>query len=135
MEKQKQCEQLETFNSSILVLLLLIAGILLSFSATVDQRNELARILCGGEENPSNILSKRRLASILIVGTTGFFAWAACRGMSSAQPSNCSERRSAQANLFAAVLVFVAALIRLNDLNLVIREQLNAASAEFVEPQ
>ncbi len=135
MEEQEQCNQLESLNDSILVLLLLIAGVLLSFSATVDQRNTLAQTLCGEYANTTDPLPKRRFASILIAGTTGFFAWLAAHGMTSAQHGTCSDRRSAQANLIAAVLVFVAALIRLNDLNLIACDRLSQTSDRLVAPQ
>ncbi len=133
--QQEQCEQLETLNGSILILLLLIAGVLLSFSATVDQRDGLARALCRGVDDATDVLPKRRLASMLIVGTTGFFVWQACRGVKSAQEGSCADRRSARDDLLAAALVFAAGLIRLNNWNLVVRDRLIAASEELIEPQ
>lgn len=132
----EQKEELATLDWSILFLLLLIAGVLLSFSATVEQRNGLAQALCGQREETADVFSKRWTASILIVGTTGFFAWLACRSAKETQcRGDCADRRSAQANLLASILVFVAALIRLNDLELIGRDRQNTALEETLEPQ
>lgn len=129
-------ENLAILDWSILFLLLLIAGVLLSFSATAEQRNGLAQALCCQQEDTTDVFSKRWAASILIVGTTGFFAWLACQTMQKTQrQGDCGEKRSARANLLASVLVFVAALVRLNDLKLVGRDRQNAALEETLGPQ
>lgn len=117
--RAKQEEELETVNWSILFLILLIIGVLLSFSATLEQRSGLLEALCCRREDTTDVSAKRWAASALIVGTTGFFAWLACRAArETAGQGTCGEQRSAQANLLASVLVFAAALIRLNDLKL-----------------
>ena len=134
--RAEQREELATLNGSILVLLILIAGVLLSFSATVEQRDGLAKALCCCREDTTDVFSKRWVASFLIVATTGFFAWLACRSVKETQDrEDCVEQRSAHANLLAAILVFVAALVRLNDLNCIGRDQQNAALEETLEPQ
>lgn len=115
--QEQQAEGLETLNWSILFLLILIVGVLLSFAATVKQRDGLARSLCCGQEDDTDVTALRLPANLLIVGTTGFFAWLACRSAGQAEEEgDCARKRSARANLLAAVLVFVAALIRLDDL-------------------
>lgn len=115
----KQEEALGTINWSILFLVLLIVGVLLSFSATLEQRRGLAESLRCHREDTTDVSAKRWAASALIVGTTGFFAWLACRSAMEAQrQETCVEQRSAQANLLASVLVFAAALVRLGDLKL-----------------
>lgn len=113
----EQREELATLNWSIVFLLLLIMGVLLSFSATVEQRDGLARLLRCGREDTTDVYPQRRLASVLVTGVTGFFAWVACRSAQKAQcRGDCLEQQSAQSNLLAAVLVFAAACIRLEDL-------------------
>lgn len=132
----EQKDELATLGWTVLFLLLLIVGVLLSFSATVEQRDGLARLVCCGQEDTTDVFSTRWLASILVVGATGFFAWAACRSMKKTQcQGSCTQQRSAQANLLASVLVFVAALIRLNDLELIGRDRQNAALEETLEPE
>lgn len=72
---------------------------------------------------------------ILVAGATGFFAWVACRSTKKTlRQGSCRAQRSAQANLLAAVLVFAAALIRLNDLELIGRDRQNAALEETPAP-
>ena len=115
--EQEQEEELESLNWTALFLLLLIVAVLISFLATVEQRNGLIQALYCQQENATNVFSKRWTASALVVGATGFFAWLACRGANDARAQgDCTKQRSAHANLLAAVLVFVAALVRLNDL-------------------
>lgn len=132
----EQKDALATLDWSVLFLLLLIAGVLLSFAATVEQRDGLAKLLCCGQEDTTDVFSARWLAGILVVGATGFFAWVACRSAKKTlHQGTCAEQRSAQANLLASVLVFVAALIRLNDLELISRDRQNAALEETLTPE
>lgn len=132
----EQRDELATLDWSILFLLLLIVGVLLSFSATVEQRNGLARLLCCGQEDTTDVFSTRWLVGVLVVGATGFFAWVACRSMKKTLcQGDCTAQRSAQANLLAAVLVFAAALIRLNDLELIGRDRQSAALEETLAPE
>ena len=87
--EESQLEQkdvLATLDWSILFLLLLIVGVLLSFAATVEQRNGLARLVCCGQEDTTDVFSTRWLVGILVVGATGFFAWAACSSIKNAAP-------------------------------------------------
>lgn len=122
-ELQAKQEELETVNWSILFLILLILGVLLSFSATLEQRSGLLEALCCRQEDAADVSAKRWAASALIVGTTGFFTWLACRSAKEAkEQGSCANQRSAQANLLASVLVFIAALVRLSDLKLTIQE-------------
>lgn len=132
----EQKDNLAALNWSILFLLLLIAGVLLSFAATVEQRDSLARLLCCRQEDGTDVFPVRRLASILVAGGTGFFAWLACRSAKRVElQGSCRERSSAQANLLAAVLVFAAALIRLCDLEQTGRDRQNAALQEPLAPE
>lgn len=132
----EQKDALATLDWSILFLLLLIVGVLLSFAATVEQRDGLARLVCCGQEDTTDVFSTRWLVSILVVGATGFFAWVACRSAKKTMcQGGCAEQRSARANLLAAVLVFAAALIRLNDLELIGRDRQNAALEETLAPE
>lgn len=115
MEETQQ--ELAQANWSILFLVLLIFGILLSFKATVEERDGLVDTLCGGEKCAVNVFPLRWAASALVTGGTGFFAWLACRGLSSALASGERvEIGSARTSLLAALMVFGAALLRLGDL-------------------
>lgn len=116
-DHREEREELETLNQSVLFLLVLIAAVLLSFAATVRQRDGLARALCCRQEDTTDVFALRWPAAILVAFSTGWFAWQACRavGALSGQES-CAQRRSAHANLLAAILVFVAGLVRLDDL-------------------
>ncbi len=132
----EQKEPLATLDWSILFLLLLIGGVLLSFAAAVEQRDGLARQVCCGLEDTTDVFPARWLAGILAAGATGFFAWVACSSMKKTlRGGDCAEQRSARANLLAAVLVFAAALIRLNDLALIGRDRQNAALEETLAPE
>lgn len=133
--RPEQKDALMTLDWSVLFLLVLIAGVLLSFAATVEQRNGLAGQLFCGREDVTDVFPTRRLVSVLVVGATGFFAWTACRtAKSTQQQGTCAEKRSAQANLAASVLVFAAALIRLNDLEMIGRDRCSAALEQTLEP-
>lgn len=122
-ELQAKQEELETVNWSILFLILLILGVMLSFSATLEQRNGLVGALCCKREDTADVSGKRWAASALVVGATGFFTWLACRSAKAAkEQETCANQRSTQANLLASALVFVAALVRLSDLKLAIQE-------------
>lgn len=115
MEETQQ--ELAQVNWSILFLVLLIFGILLSFAATVEERDGLLNVLCGGEENTVNVLPLRWASSALVTGGTGFFAWLACRAMGNALASGDRDAiGSARTNLLAALMVFGAAVLRLGDL-------------------
>lgn len=132
----EQRDALATTDWSILFLLLLIVSILLSFAATVEQRDGLARLVFCGQEDPTDVFPTRWLVSVLVVGATGFFAWSACSSMrKTLRQGDRAERRSARANLLAAVLVFTAALIRMNDLELIGRDRQNAALEETLTPE
>lgn len=115
MEETKQ--ELAQVNWSILFLVLLIFGILLSFAATVEERDGLLDALCHGEEGAVNVFPLRWASSALVTGGTGFFAWLACRNLSAALASgDRDEIGSARTNLLAALMVFGAAVLRLGDL-------------------
>ena len=121
-ELQTEREELATLDQSVFFLVLLILGVLISFSATVEQRSALARALCRGEPENINVLPKRCAANALIVGTTGFFAWLACRAAHQVQEEDCAGQRSARTNLLASLLVFAAALLRWSDLRQMMAE-------------
>ena len=115
MEERQQ--ELVQINWSILFLVLLIFGILLSFAATVKERDALAETLRDGEECSVNVLPLRWASSALVTGGTGFFAWLACRAVTDALETGDEDTiASARTNLLAALMVFGAAVLRLGDL-------------------
>lgn len=123
MEQEELCGQLSDTEESLRYLVLIAAGILLSFRATLIQRDALADALCGAEPDLSAVYPLRHTASSLIVGALGFFLCLAVRTWRQRGGSGCGESRSARSGLWAALLVFAAALIRFDDLETAQREQ------------
>lgn len=107
--------QLSDTEESLRYLVVIIAGILLSFRATLIQRDALVDELCGAEPDTSAVYPLRHTANSLIVGALGFFL---CLAIKTRQrdASDCGESGFARSGLWAALLVFAAALIRFDDL-------------------
>lgn len=119
-EKRTLCGQLELINISVGFLLLVIVSVLLSFQALTIQRRGLCLTILGDTQGAAalpDVFPMRWKAGSIAVGTLGFFLCAAIHTLKQAQQGGDGEAlRSAQANLAAALLVFLAALIRLEDL-------------------
>ncbi len=124
VDRRMLSRQLETADQSLGFLVLILLSILLSFQAARIQREELARTLEWGAEaggsGRTDVFPLRISASALVVGALGFFLCLALQALRSAGEDPV-ERRSASVNLWASVLVFLAALLRLDDLLLVRR--------------
>lgn len=131
--KGELCRQLDTVDTSLGFLLLVITSVLLSFFAVTIQRRQLCLTILGdreGEEALGEVYPIRRLASALIVGSLGYFLCLAWRAAGeNCQGADCVSRRSARTNLWASVLVLSAAILRFNDLNFVHRCSQGEASA------
>ncbi len=113
MDSQKQLQgQLNTLDTSLGFLLLLILSLLLSWQATALQRKGLADILSGDSTNLPDVSSLRLPASALVVGALTFFFGVSLDVLDSAQAGN---RPSAQVNVWASLFVLAAALLRLYD--------------------
>ena len=104
MEEEALKRQLCTADGSLLFLGLLLLSVGLSYWGVSLQREGLCRTLRSDAEGAANlpeVFPIRLWASALVVGCLGFFLCLAA---------------SARTNLHASVLVFLAALLRLDDL-------------------
>ena len=110
-------QELEQADWTIVFLVLLVFGVLLSLTATVKERDGLVKAICCGGRDDAGVFPLRWAASALVLGGTGFFAWLACRSAKEALASGtCGSIRSARTNLLAALMVFGAAVLRLGEL-------------------
>lgn len=116
MEQEELREQLCTVEESIRFLVLIVVGVLLSFQATMIQRSAILTELRGGEGDTSSVYPLRHMANSLIVGALGFFLCLAIKTWREQDGEDCGEARTANAGLWAALLVFAAAVIRYEDL-------------------
>lgn len=114
-------KDLETIETALGFLLLIIAGTLLSFRTVLRQREALCLTLAGEAQAAAevgDVYAVRRVASAIFVGSTGYFL---CQALSTWQTAQAGgdpvARRSARTNLWAAIFVLVAAVIRLMDLD------------------
>lgn len=112
--------QLEGADGAVVFLLVLLCSLLLSLSASLTQRRQLRLALAGRTEAAAvpSVLPVRRWASVLAVGSLGFFLCLAIQAWRDLTPeTGCAARRSAGRNLWASVLVLAAAVVRLDDLD------------------
>lgn len=114
----EQTEELAQANWVIVFLLLVIVSVLLSFAATVQQRQDLVNALCHRSEPAADVFPMRWTASVLVTGATAFFAWLSCRNARQIMEKgdDCAVG-TARADLLAALMVFGAAAIRLINLD------------------
>lgn len=125
-ERQTLCGELELLDTALGFLFFIITAILLSFWATVRQRDALCLTIQGETEEAARVgdVGKMRFGtSALIVGALGFFFMQALETFRKADQNDPAAVRSARLNLIASFLVLLAALIRLFDLNAVRRAQ------------
>ena len=125
-EREGLWAQLETVDADLGFLFLIVTAVLLSFWATVRQRDALCLTIQGDAGRASRVgdVGRIRLAvSALVVGSLGFFFTQALDTCQNAGPEDETARRSAHFNLIASFLVLLAALIRLLDLNMVRQAQ------------
>ena len=115
MNTKTLCRQLRQADEALLFLLFLLASVLLSYWASRIQRDGLCRVIRGAPpQSVPDVFPIRMGASALVVGSLGFFL---CLAVQSAREGgDGAARRSACTNLQASLLVFVAALLRLDDL-------------------
>lgn len=117
------CEQLGTVDESLRFLVLIILSVLLSFWSVVVQRGQLCCTITEDTEATGPfppVFPMKIAASALVTGSLGYFlslALQTCR--TAAQGDDAVAQHSASMNVWASLFVFVAALIRLYDLNYV----------------
>ena len=115
MEQETLCEQLSTVDQSLSFIVLIIAGVILSLKATGVQRDALCGAIQGETPDTSEVYPLRHTANSLVLGALGFFLCLAMKTWREADPCDWVSSRSAHSNLWAALLVFAAALIRFDD--------------------
>lgn len=126
------CGELETVDTDLGFLFLIILAVLLSFLATVRERDGLWLRLRGEDEAARRVedVTPLRLAtSALVVGSLGFFFQQALDMGEKAGPDDPLAQRLAWLNIISGFLVLLAALIRLFALNLARRCQPSLAEA------
>lgn len=116
-QKEQLCEQLDTIDTSLVFLVLLILSVVLSWKATAIQREGLCRILLGQSTQVPDVYPLRLSASAIVVGALVFFFLLSLNTQEQAQGQDPLARCSAGRNVLASFLVLAAALIRLLDLN------------------
>lgn len=116
-EREELCEQLDTVDTTLNFLVLVIVSVLLSFWATLRQREAVCLTIRGEEaaaRQVGEVYPIRAVAGALVLGALGYFFWLAWRLWEDAA---CGvSRSSARANLWASALVLSAAVIRWRDL-------------------
>lgn len=119
-------EQLCLLDRSLNWLLVIIAGVLLSFWATARQRDALCLTLAGEDscaEQLGNVLPIRRLVAILVMlALTFFFLLSLCVEAQAECQGDSAAVRSARLNRWAALFVLAAAVIRFIDINELCRQ-------------
>ena len=121
-EREALCAQLELVDTDLGFLFLVVASVLLSYWATVRQRDALDLTLQGDTSRAAQVgdVARVRLGTAaLVTGSLGFFFMQALERCQTADPADRIEGRSARLNLIASFLVLLASLIRLLDLNMV----------------
>lgn len=119
-------EELEMVDTDLGFLFLIVLSVLLSFRATVGQRDGLCLRLRGEEaaaQRAENVAPLRLAASALVVGSLGFFFMQALDTCRNVDPADQAACQSARLNLIASFLVLLASLIRLLDFNMARRVQ------------
>lgn len=116
-EREELCEQLDTVDTTLNFLVVIILSVLLSFWATLRQRGAICLELQGetaAAEEAGEVYPIRAVAGALVIGALGYFFWLAWRLWEDADSG--LSRSSARANLWASALVLAAAIIRWRDL-------------------
>ena len=131
------CRALNALDASLMFLLVLIAGVLISFAATAIQRKGVAQLLCCGSQGEQpDVFPLRWKTGVMTAGAAGFFALLSRQTLKDALgQEDCAQRRSARANALAAALAFAATLIRLDDLEFIRCSRQNAVLEETLLPE
>lgn len=120
-DREALARQLKDADGAAVFLLVLICSLLLSLSASLTQRRQLCLALAGRTEEAAAVppvLPVRRWASVLAVGSLGFFLCLAIQAWRDLAPeAGRAARQSAGRSLWASVLVLAAAVVRLDGLD------------------
>ncbi len=116
-ERQELCEQLDTVDTTLTFLVVVVVSVLLSLWATLRQR-EAVRLALEGEDAAAREVGEvypiRAVAGAFVLGALGYFFWLALRLW---EDGRCgASRSSAWANVWASALVLSAAIVRWRDL-------------------
>jgi putative copper export protein len=124
-EQEELKQDLGMLNVSLMFLLLIIFAVLLSLWSALIQRRQLELALEGGDPSKVPPVEPIRCAgSAITVGCLGFFLCLALDTRRQAQAGGTpAAKRSAQVNVTASLLVLLAAILRLVDLQTVEQEQ------------
>ena len=109
-------KQLEQVDTSMKFLTLMVLSLALSWRASGLQAEALCRALEGREGAAADVFSLRLPANAIVVGALTYFFTLALEGWRDTRGTGGRVERSADLNLWAALLVLAAALIRLYDL-------------------
>lgn len=115
-ETRQLCAQLHTIDTSLAFLVLLILSVCLSWLATAIQRGGLCKLLQGRAEEVPDVFPIRLTAGAIVVGALTYFFSLALDTWRQAGTQDETARASAQRDLWAALFVLAAGLIRLYDL-------------------
>lgn len=118
-QKKLLCRQLDTIDTSLVFIGLLLLATALSWRATAIQREGLCRLLLGRAGGVPDVFPLRLTVSAVVVGALVYFLQLSLENREAAQ--GWTARRSADMNVWASALVLAAALIRLYDLNFIRR--------------
>ena len=110
---------LETVNTSIMFLVLLVLGILLSLKSVLLQRESLCTAREGGNTDCLEApFPFQRASGAIAIGALGYFFTLALRGQSDACRTGSRDSiRLSQVNLWASLVVLAAAILRFWALN------------------
>ena len=109
-------EQLGELDGALVFLALMILALYLSWRAAALQRTDLCRYLAGEEGPVHDVYPLRLSANAVVAGALTYFFGLALKTWEDTRGTGGCARRSADLNLWAALLVLAAALIRLYDL-------------------
>lgn len=119
MEQSEQREllgQLRETDGALMFLALMVFSLFLSWKATALQRQALCRCLAGEAGEFPDVFPLRLPASAIVVGALTYFFGLSLETWRSARGTGGRAECSAELNLWAALLMLAAALLRLSDL-------------------
>lgn len=115
-QREEGCRRLEELDGALALLVLLILSVCLSWRATALQRRGLCDLLAGRSDAFPDVYQLRLPAGVLAAGALSFFFRLSLNTWEETCHTAGLPRRSAQVNLWAALFVLAAALLRLYDL-------------------